>query len=107
MNSDQTIEQRILIVMRKVLARIIKDVTPPPGMQHPLTSGTVDDIRACLALIAARERELFTASSGEQTQERPHYSDAPPAATIVPFSINPLRKSPPTTTPDPESGESH
>lgn len=92
MNAEQPIEQRILIVMRKVLAQIIKDVTPQPGMKHPLSAETVADIRACLALIAARERELHIAAQGQQTQERPHYTDAKPAAVIVP--IGRMRQAP-------------
>ncbi len=92
MSSEPTIEQRILVVMRKVLAQIIKDVTPPPGMQHPLSAGTVEDIRACLALISARERELYDAVQGRTTPERPHYSDE--VAPVVTVSLNQLRKPP-------------
>lgn len=92
MNSESTVEQRILVVMRKVLAQIIKDVTPPPGMKHPLSATTVEDIRACLALISARERELYTAAQGQTTAERPHYTDEPAAAVTV--SLSQLRKPP-------------
>ncbi|KOR32518.1 segregation and condensation protein A, partial [Achromatium sp. WMS3] len=34
--SESPKEHEILMVMRKVLATIIKDTTPPPGMQSPL-----------------------------------------------------------------------
>jgi len=34
--SPQSKEQQILIVMRKVLASIIKDTTPEPGTRHAL-----------------------------------------------------------------------
>ena len=51
-------DQKILVAMRKTLANIIKDTTPGKGMAHPLTESTVEDIKLCLGLISAREREL-------------------------------------------------
>ena len=52
-------EQQVMVAMRKTLANVVKDTTPEPGMIHPLTKNTVDDIRACFSLIAAREKELM------------------------------------------------
>lgn len=75
-------EQRILRVMRKVLASIIKDTTPDPGMRHPLSDPTIQDIRECLGLISAREAELAE-QLGLSRDERPHYVDQKPAATVV------------------------
>lgn len=69
-------EQRILVVMRKLLAQIVKDTTPGPGMRHPLTEQTIKDIRDCFSLIAAREREL-TEKSGIENRDRPHFIDEP------------------------------
>jgi hypothetical protein len=80
---DLTKEQQILIAMRKTLSGIIKDVTPPPGMRHPLSAGTIEDVRQCLALIAAREKELADAQG--RGGERPYYADEPPAAQVVPI----------------------
>jgi len=77
-------EQQILIAMRKTLAAIIKDVTPPPGMKHPLSEGTIQDVRQCLALISAREKEMADAQG--RGGERPHYSDEPQAAQVVPIT---------------------
>jgi hypothetical protein len=78
-------EREILVVMRKVLAQIIKDTTPPSrAMKHPLTDQTIQDIRACLGLISARERELADAAG--IGQERPHYTDEQRAAEVVSFS---------------------
>ena len=82
--SDLTKEQQILIAMRKTLAAIIKDVTPPPGMKHPLSEGTIGDVRQCLALIAARERELATTQG--RAGERPYYADEPQTAQVVPIA---------------------
>ncbi len=73
------------MVMRKVLASIIKDTTPPPGMKHPMSERTIEDVRACLGLIAAREREL--AESQGRVVEKPYYTDQRQQnAEVVPMS---------------------
>jgi hypothetical protein len=81
--NDLTQEQQILIAMRKTLSAIIKDVTPPPGMRHPLSEPTIEDVRQCLTLIAAREKELADAQG--RGGERPYYADEPQAAQVVPI----------------------
>jgi hypothetical protein len=81
--NDLTQEQQILIAMRKTLSAIIKDVTPPPGMRHPLSQPTIEDVRQCLALISAREKELADAQG--RGGERPYYADEPQAAQVVPI----------------------
>ncbi len=58
---ELSLEHRILIQVRQVLAKVVRDITPPPGAPYPLPQSTVDDIRDCFALIAARERELDSA----------------------------------------------
>lgn len=82
--SELSQERQIMIAMRKTLASIIKDVTPPPGMKHPLSPGTIEDVRQCLALISAREKELADAAG--RGGERPYYADEPQAAQVVPLS---------------------
>ncbi len=82
--SELTQEQQILIAMRKTLAAIVKDVTPPPGMRHPLSEGTIQDVRQCFALISAREKELADAQG--RGGERPHYADEPQVAQVVPIA---------------------
>ncbi len=81
---DLTKEQQILIAMRKTLSAIIRDVTPPPGMRHPLSEPTIEDVRHCLSLIAARENEL--ADSQGRGGERPYYADEPQSAQVVPIA---------------------
>ena len=81
--SELTVEQRILIAMRKTLGGIIRDVTPPAGMRHPFTEETMEDVRQCLSLIAAREKELADAQG--RGGERPFYSDEPQQAQVVPI----------------------
>lgn len=77
-------EQRILVVMRKLLAQIVKDTTPGPGMRHPLNEQTIKDIRDCFSLITARERELAE-KSGIDNKDRPHFIDEPKTSTILKF----------------------
>ena len=83
-------EQRILIIMRKVLAQIVKETTPDPGLRHPLSERTIEDIRECFALIAAREREL--ADDAGIPQERPRYIDEPHTSTVVSLKTLSKRK---------------
>ena len=54
--------------MRKLLAQIVKDTTPGPGMRHPLSEQTIKDIRDCFGLISARERELAEQAGIENTE---------------------------------------
>lgn len=78
-------EREILLVMRKVLAQIIKDTTPPSrAMKHPLTDQTIQDVRQCLGLISSRERELADAAG--IGQERPYYTDEKRSADVVSIS---------------------
>lgn len=77
-------EKRILVMMRKVLANIVKDTTPKPGLRHPLKTATIQDIRDCFKLISARERELAE-SEGMTIRDRPRYADEPHTSKIVAF----------------------
>jgi hypothetical protein len=86
-------EQRILRLMRKVLAGVIKDTTPAPGMKHVLSEKTIRDVRDCLALISARENDLAVAR-GVVPQERPVYADQARGSTVVPVSRAGLPKKP-------------
>lgn len=83
-SKDLTLEHRILIQVRQVLASVVRDVTPPPGMRNPLSAKTIEDIRSCFALIAAREREL----SGKQDPDLPVYADEGATTRIVDFNKN-------------------
>lgn len=80
----RTVEQRILSTMRKLLAQIVREVTPQPGMQSPLSAQTLQDIRAAFELISARERELLEAS-GSASRERPRYADEPKSVHHAPM----------------------
>lgn len=89
MSEDQNRERDLLIVMRKVLANIIKDTTPAHrDLKHPLSDNTIQDIRTCLGLISDRERELADIAGIQQ--EKPYYTDEKPSAEVV--SINKITK---------------
>ena len=49
--------------VKLTLANVIRDTATPHGMRHPLSDGTIEDLRQCLALISARERELAQAAA--------------------------------------------
>ena len=75
-DSTASKEKRILMAVRLTLAGVIRDTATPHGMRHPLSDATIEDLRQCLALISAREREL-AADAGSDSSARPHYADAP------------------------------
>ncbi|MEK8021645.1 MAG: segregation and condensation protein A [Candidatus Parabeggiatoa sp.] len=77
-------EQQIMVSMRKVLTNVIRELTPQPGEQYPLSEPTVEDIRMCLTLIAAREKELAE-EKGVNNIDRPHYVDEPQTTKTVPL----------------------
>lgn len=79
---DLTVEHRILIQMRQVLARVVRDVTPPPGMPNPLPLSTIEQIRECFGLIAAREREL---NAERKNIDLPVFNDPAASTQIVDF----------------------
>lgn len=82
-------EQKMLRVMRKVLASVVKDVTPQDGMDNPLTERTIDEIRDIFGLISLREQELLEAV-GRMSGERPRYPGDKTSAKVVPISIGGL-----------------
>jgi hypothetical protein len=58
-------EERILRAVKLTLASVIRDTATPRGMRHPLSDATIEDLRQCLALISARERELAQAKDAD------------------------------------------
>ena len=90
-NPELSMEERILAAVRLTLAAVIRDTATPAGMRHPLSDGTIQDLRQCLALISARERELAQAA-GRPIGGRPRYVDEPAGADQV---VRFHRKEPP------------
>jgi len=79
---DLSQEERILRMMRRVLTDIARETYTRPGLRHPLSETTLLNMRDCLALIAARERELAEAA-GRPSRARPRYADEPRATSVV------------------------
>ncbi len=78
-----TKEKRVLVAMRKTLSSIIKDVTPSSSaLKSPLTATTVEDIKMCFGLIAAREQEIAQ-EAGVELNDRPHYTDEAVTSKVV------------------------
>jgi len=92
-NKEPSVEQRTLLIMRKLLTTIVRESTTQPGMKHILSDDTRQDIRMCLGLISSRERELAE-ELGIELNERPHYADTPKKSSVV--SIDALKKKPTT-----------
>lgn len=75
-------ERQILRAMRKTLAGVVRDLTPNDRMQaYPLSDATVEDVKMCFDLIAARERELAE-QAGIQA-EKPRFIDEPKAEQTI------------------------
>jgi hypothetical protein len=75
-----------MMVMRKLLTTIVREVTPESkSLKHPLSERTIQDIRHCLGLITAREKELAD-EAGRTAQERPYFVDEPTQTKVVPIS---------------------
>ncbi len=79
-------EQQIMRAMRKTLTSVVRDTAPRDGNPSPLSSETVENIRMCLGLIAAREAELADLL-GMNRNERPHYSDEEQPVQSVQFTV--------------------
>ncbi|MEZ5448108.1 MAG: segregation and condensation protein A [Thiolinea sp.] len=78
-------ERRILMAVRKTLAKIVRDLTPSDSaVRYPLSDDTVEDIKVCFDLISTRERELAQAA-GIESRERPHFIDEPATTKVVPI----------------------
>lgn len=84
-NNELSKDQKILAAMRRTLSGVIRETTPPPGLKHPLSNGTIEDIKQCFALITAREKELME-ERGQVNTARPRYIDEPKTSHVVSFS---------------------
>ena len=71
---ELSVEERILQAVKLTLANVVRDTATPHGMRHPLSDGTIEDLRQCLALVSARERELAQVA-GRTAEKRPRFID--------------------------------
>jgi len=84
-------EMRVLKAMKQTLTGIIKDTTTKPGLKHPLSELTREDIRQCLKLLSSREQELL-ADSNITADMKPGFIDEPENTVVVPISDIKIRK---------------
>ncbi len=76
-------EEQILRAVKMTITGVIKDTATQPGMKHPLSERTIDDLRHCLLLISAREKELAD-DAGRAMEMRPQMpGDAKPKGDVV------------------------
>ena len=88
---DNSKEQEILKMVKRVLTDVARDTHVKPGLRHPLTENTILGIRDCLALISARENELGQAEGQEQNM-RPTFAGQSNAPKNVVVSIDQLTR---------------
>jgi len=70
-------ELKVLRAVKMVITNIIKDTATEPGLKHPLSDVTINDIRQCLTLITSREHELSPYGT------KPHFTDEPQDNVVV------------------------
>jgi len=82
MSTDLKKELDVLVVLRKVISGIVREITPDPGMKHPLSEATMEDIRQGFLLIAAREKEISD-TLGKPSLHRPVYKGDKPKTNVI------------------------
>lgn len=82
MDADLKKELDILVTLRKVLSSVVREITPDPGLRHPLSDATLEDVRQSFMLIAAREKEV-TEALGKPSLHRPTYKGDTPKTNVV------------------------
>lgn len=83
-------EARILYMVKKTLTEVARDTQTSPGMRHPLSAETINNIRDCLNLIVARENELNLALDTPST--KPRFIDEPQDTVVVKLDTNKPRE---------------
>ena len=82
MDTELKKELDILVTLRQVLSGVVREITPDPGMRHPLSDKTIEDVRQSFILIAAREKEI-TEAMGKPSLHRPQYKGDTPKTNVV------------------------
>lgn len=88
---ELTTEERVLRVMKSVLTSVAKDTATDPGLKHPLSPDTIQQIRNCLALITSREQELAQ-ELGRNTSARPRFIDEPKSEVVVTLDVASMKQ---------------
>ncbi len=84
-------EEQVLQMMKRILTDVARETHVQPGVKPPLSDATILNIRDCLTLIVARERELADAA-GRPMNMRPHYIDEPKKTVVVSLEDTLLKK---------------
>ena len=82
MDTDLKKELDVLVALRKVISGVVREITPDPGMRHPLSDQTIEDVRQGFILIASREKEI-TEAMGKPSLHRPLYKGDTPKTNVV------------------------
>ena len=82
MDADLQKELQVLVTLRKVISSVVREITPDPGMKHPLSEATMEDVRQGFILIASREKEISEAM-GKPSLHRPIYKGDTPKTNVV------------------------
>jgi hypothetical protein len=88
---ELTTEERVLRRMKSVLTSVAKDTATEPGLKHPLSEQTINEIRDCLMLITAREQELAK-EFNRDTSARPRFIDEPRSEVVVSLDIDAMKR---------------
>jgi len=88
---ELTTEERVLRVMKSVLTSVARDTATEPGLKHPLSKQTINDIRECLMLITVREQELAKEHQRD-TSARPRFIDEPKSEVVVSLDIAAMKQ---------------
>lgn len=89
--SELTTEERVLRMMKNVLTSVARDTATEPGLKHPLSEQTINEIRACLMVISTREQELAKAFN-RNTSARPRFIDEPKSEVVVSLDIEAMKR---------------
>lgn len=84
-------EEKVLQMMKRILTDVARETNVGPGLKHPLSENTILNIRDCLGVIVARERELAEAA-GRPMNMRPRFVDEPKKTVVVPLEKISIKK---------------
>ena len=89
--TDLTTEERVLRMVKNVLTSVAKDTATEPGLKHPLSKNTINEIRECLMMITAREQQLAK-EYNRDTSARPRFTDEPQSEVVVSLDVAAMKQ---------------
>jgi hypothetical protein len=88
---ELTTEERVLRMMKRVLTSVARDTATEPGLKHPLSEQTINEIRECLMVITVREQELAK-EFDRDTSARPRFTDEPKSEVVVSLDVAAMKQ---------------